>query len=254
MSVSLHSPFVHLLSSSPFRRPGDAIKLSEQECSVLLMANADQHFSKAICAKQSHLPGWWCEAGLGKVWTEVAVEGCAAPVYRNRQDAVCPVLQNSVAKQQNVAAACLLQSRASEDSCQAGLNEVWEVVTAVECTGEEIMLTEDACSVLLQTNAKRQVVNTICSKQSRMPSWSCNAGLGKVWEDVALKSCSMYHSSERREAVCPFLQNGGTQQKQVHEVCSLQSHVSADKCENGMTQVWQVVTAAECYGKIGQNA
>ena len=82
------------------------------------------------------VPAWACEAGIGKVWDDVAVSGCAASFDFDRRVAVCPVLEDSATKQEMVSAACSLQSRVSADTCEAGLGKMWEVVTAAECTGE----------------------------------------------------------------------------------------------------------------------
>ena len=159
------------------------VALSDQACSVLMTANTKRHALASICAKQSKVPAWACEAGIGKVWDDVALKDCAVSFESAQRVAVCPVLEDSATKQEKVSAACSLQSRVSADTCEAGLGKMWEVVTAAECTGEVVALSDQACSVLVNANVKANVVNTICARQSAAPAWACEAYLDKVIED-----------------------------------------------------------------------
>ena len=106
----------------------------------------------------------------------------------------------------------------------------------------------------MTANTRRHALGAICAKQSKVPAWACEAGLGKVWDDVALKDCAVSFESAQRVAVCPVLEDSATKQEKVSAACSLQSRVSADTCEAGLGKMWEVVTAAECTGEVTESA
>ena len=89
------------------------------------------------------------------------MKDCAVYHRGERREAVCPLLQTPATKQAHVAKACEMQSRTTGETCAAGLAQVWDVVTAAECTGNSVLATqlpEEACAVLVQTTMKRQAV------------------------------------------------------------------------------------------------
>ena len=117
-----------------------------------------------------------------------------------------------------------------------------EVIVSTECSGDAVVLSDQACSVITtDTGMKGHVVSTICAKQSVAPADTCEARLGKLWDDVGAKDCSVSHASLRREAVCPVLEDSATKEEKVKAACSLQSRVSADTCEDGLDKMWEVV-------------
>ena len=62
---------------------------------------------------------------------------------------------------------------------------------------------------IIKTDAKRHAVSAICAKQGHMSEWFCQAGLSKVWEDIAVRDCVANDRTARLAGVCPLLERGG---------------------------------------------
>merc|ERR1719460_637793 len=100
------------------------------------------------------------------MWEDIAVQDCAGEYEPSRRAAVCPVLQRTSVKEQQLGVACGQQSRVPADLCESSLSQVWEAVTAAECTGQAIALSAQVCGVLFEASAEQHFVEAVCAQQA----------------------------------------------------------------------------------------
>eukprot|EP00928_Gymnodinium_smaydae_P086400 TRINITY_DN7048_c0_g2_i1.p1 TRINITY_DN7048_c0_g2~~TRINITY_DN7048_c0_g2_i1.p1 ORF type:complete len:461 (+),score=85.16 TRINITY_DN7048_c0_g2_i1:931-2313(+) len=102
------------------------------------------------------------------------------------------------------------------------------------------------CDLVKNKDAEKNVVDMVCSKQTRVPVAECEEALTKVWDVFAAKECASTAVESLPPAACGFMKNTEVETKVVDVLCSKQSRVPAAECQAALTKLWDLTVAKEC--------
>jgi hypothetical protein len=151
----------------------------------------------------------------------------------------------------------------------------------------------EVCKVVMDKDFEATTVTKVCSLQHEVKDWECNMALTKTWDEIVSKECSstderpgsivqdtmavlggpsvqaptvqemeLFISARKKspakvpvkELVCDFVKNPAMEKDVLGEVCSRQHFVPAEKCEDGLSKICDLIESTECSsGIVGAN-
>jgi len=201
----------------------------------------------------------------------IVVVAAVAPAAAAFPKAVCDILETKATEKMVVNRTCSLFPNLVDAKhlaeCGEALTEIWRLVEGEECPGNAPAppVWPEVCKVAKDKDFEKTAVTKVCSLQHEVEDWECNMALTKTWDEIASKECNtdrpIISARQKspakvpvKELVCDFVKNPAIEKDVLGEVCSRQHFVPAEKCEDGLSKICDLIESTECSsGIVGAN-
>lgn len=110
------------------------------------------------------------------------------------------------------------------------------------------------CKLAENKNVEKKLVDAICQRQGKVPVDTCETGLTKVVDLIVSKECSGMEIPPVPELLCDIVKSKKAEDLAIDKICEAQSKIPADKCEAGLTKLWDTLASKECPSGAGEVA